>query len=305
MNLLNARHSGVLPEGNFTITLTSTNQQAEDINSLQLDQLKGKTWRFPGYTTGEFDNKSLPTSPVLELKTGAQVMLLNNDADGRWVNGSVGQITKINRRGGLSEVIKVKLSGGETVEVLPHTWELFKMRVGNGGLISDVVGTFNQYPIKLAWAVTIHKSQGKTFDRVIIDVGRGTFAHGQLYVALSRCRSLEGITLRQPLQPRHILLDPRVAIFHDKFRYQQAQAALPLMEKLAQLERAIAEGGTLEIEYLRGTAEWTKRKIRPQKVGDMEHAGKTFLGLEAEDVTAHNPGQPCLLRLDRIVGIKS
>lgn len=318
MNLLNARHSNgihrglVTPQdnevggssipGGFTITLTSTNQQAEEINTLRLEELKGKTWRFPGYTTGEFDNKSLPTLPVLELKTGAQVMLLNNDAEGRWVNGSVGKITKILRRSGLAEVVKVKLSEGETVDVLPHTWELFKMRVetGSGGLASEVVGTFNQYPIKLAWAVTIHKSQGKTFDQVIIDVGRGTFAHGQLYVALSRCRSLEGITLKQPLEPRHILLDPRVAMFHDRFRYQQAQAKLPEMEKIARLQQAIATGAGLEIEYLRGAGEWVKRHIKPLKVGDIKHSGKTFLGLEAEDLSTD---KPCLLRLDRIVNI--
>ena len=139
---------------------------------------------------------------------------MNNDRLGRWVNGTVGTIVEIGRAdGNHAAPIWVELATGETVDIYPHTWDMFEFRfdAGRGAIDTETVGSFTQYPLRLAWAVTIHKAQGKTFDKVILDIGRGTFAPGQLYVALSRCTSLEGLILKRKLEPRHVFMDPRVA----------------------------------------------------------------------------------------------
>ena len=120
-------------------------------------------------------------------------MMLTNDASKRWVNGTIGRITDIRSDDGGAPYIIAELADGEQVEITPYVWEIFRFYIDSNKLQSEAIGTFTQYPLTLAWAVTIHKSQGKTFDKVIIDIGRGTFAHGQMYVALSRCTSLEGI----------------------------------------------------------------------------------------------------------------
>ena len=111
--------------------------------------------------------------------------------------------------------VYARLSDGELVEIFPHTWDMFEFSFDkeSGKIESEEVGSFRQYPFRLAWAVTIHKAQGKTFDKVVLDIGRGTFSPGQLYVALSRCRSLEGLTLVRPVQRRHVFLDERVGKF--------------------------------------------------------------------------------------------
>jgi ATP-dependent exoDNAse (exonuclease V) alpha subunit len=196
------------------VYLTTTNSLADGINTSRLAALKGKEYSFPGVITGEFEERNLPTRHDLRIKFAAQVMLLNNDPLGRWVNGSLGQITDI-IHGEQGDAIRVRLSQGASVDVLPYTWEVFRYTYDKEAnrLDSETVGTFTQYPLRLAWAVTIHKAQGKTFSRVIIDVGQGTFSHGQLYVALSRCTALDGIVLKRPVLRRHVLLDERVGIF--------------------------------------------------------------------------------------------
>lgn len=142
-------------------------------------------------------------------------MLLNNDRERRWVNGSVGKVISINSVTGKDDVIVVELMGGDPVEVNRNRWDIFKFVYDQKErkLKPKITGSFVQYPIASAWAVTIHKSQGKTFRNVMIDLGRGTFANGQLYVALSRCTTLRGIVLRKPIERRHILTDPRIAEF--------------------------------------------------------------------------------------------
>ena len=118
-----------------------------------------------------------------------------------------------------TDVIIVELETGETVEVEPHTWEMFQFVLDRGTQTVDskTTGSFTQYPFKLAWAVTIHKAQGKTFDKVYVDLSTGTFAHGQLYVALSRCRTLEGLYLKRHIQPKDIILDERIVKFLENF----------------------------------------------------------------------------------------
>lgn len=199
------------------ITLTTTNRLADQINAERLARLPDRTYNFNAAVLGDFDKRIMPTDERLTLKEGAQVMLLNNDTHGRWVNGSIGRIARI---GGDDDgiAVEVELADGGEAEVLPHTWELFRHSLDehSGRLVSRKIGSFTQYPIMLAWAVTIHKSQGKTFDRVIIDTGSGTFAHGQLYVALSRCTSMNGIILRKRVEKRHMIMDRRITEFLER-----------------------------------------------------------------------------------------
>lgn len=201
-----------IPRGEYYISLTTTNAIADRVNQEQLAQLDGKVCERDGDLIGDFKEKDLPTRLTLKLKEGAQVMMLNNDSQGRWVNGTIGKITFLDEEGFGEGSVEVKLQGGNIVEVKPVTWEMFRFFFNEDtqGIESEVVGSFSQLPLKLAWAVTIHKSQGKTFDKVIIDIGNGTFSHGQIYVAMSRCTTFEGIVLRKPIYDHHVLLDPRV-----------------------------------------------------------------------------------------------
>jgi len=268
----------------FFISLTTTNDLASAINNERLSMINGEQYTYHGSLKGDFEIKSLPTSVEISLKTGAQVMLLNNDSMGRWINGSIGSIAGIEKnREGEPDIIWVELDDGETVDVLPYKWEMHEFHYDkkSGTVVSDVVGTFTQYPLKLAWAVTIHKSQGMTFDRVIIDIGRGTFSHGQLYVALSRCTSLEGIVLKKPIAKKHILMDRRVLDFVTKYQYKQAEKNLPVDEKISIIQKAIKDKKPLEIIYLKTKDEKSRRAIMPLFVGELEYNGRKFIGVQA------------------------
>ena len=210
------------PNEDFYICLTTTNLSARHINQLRLDKLEEPLFTFKATISGAFSREYLPTAIELELKNGAQVMLLNNDMSGRWVNGSVGRIAGIQTEEHPAAVL-VELSDGKIVRVTPYTWEIFRYYLEDGRLLSELVGSFTQYPLTLAWAVTIHKSQGKTFEKVMIDMGRGAFAHGQTYVALSRCTSLEGIILKQPLFKHHIWTDERIGVFMASLGAEKAE----------------------------------------------------------------------------------
>lgn len=215
--LLNRRFlPGFVPsEDNFFVYLTTTNAAADRINTYQLERVEGKEFCFQARREGTFDERSLPTKDFLQFKTGAQVMLLNNDPNGQWVNGSIGKVISVAEDLAETDMIQVELEEGKVVEVGPFTWEMFRFRFNDETqkLESESVGSFMQYPLKLAWAVTIHKSQGKTFSKVVLDIGTGAFAHGQTYVALSRCTSLEGIVLRRPISKRDIIVDPKIVDF--------------------------------------------------------------------------------------------
>jgi len=207
---LNERHNpdcDDIKTDDFVITLTTTNAAANEKNQKELEKLETKSQLFLGEVDGDFEDRSLPTSMSLELKEGAQVMMLSNDYVGGWVNGSIGKIIKIEFDDlELDDVLTIKLDTGKEVKITKHSWRIFRyfFNEETQKLDTEITGSFTQYPLRLAWAVTIHKSQGKTFDKVVIDIGKGAFAHGQVYVALSRCRSLEGITLKKPIQKRHI-----------------------------------------------------------------------------------------------------
>jgi len=279
------------PADECYIHLTSTNDLADRYNEEQLRKLKGRTWTSHGIVEGDFGKEFLPTAPELKLKKGAQVMLLNNDTWGRWVNGTIGKVTGFARDPEAGTLIRVRLNDGGTVEVAPFTWQIFRFVLKDGGLESEAVGTFTQFPLRLAFAVTIHKSQGKTFERAIIDVGRGTFAPGQIYVALSRCTSLEGIVLRKPLRRQHILLDWAVVRYLTRSQYDQAAKSQTLEDKVRILGEAIRCRQPLEMVYLKGSDVKSRRTVKPLHLGEMEYEGHPFLGLEAW----------CLKRRDRRV----
>lgn len=200
------------PEEGY-ITLCARNATADRINRQALEQLPGREMTFLAEVKGQFDPNLYPTEAALRLREGAQVMFVKNDLERQYVNGTIGKVTGL---GAAQITVLVEEENGKkrNIEVTPVEWEILRYKAGSDGEIdTEVVGSFRQYPLKLAWAVTIHKSQGKTFDRVVIDLGSGAFEHGQLYVALSRCRTLEGIVLRQPIRQRDIITDERVSDF--------------------------------------------------------------------------------------------
>ncbi|MBN2265384.1 MAG: AAA family ATPase [Candidatus Aminicenantes bacterium] len=303
--LLNSRLDPAFapPDGEFYITLTSTNDLAAVRNREKPAALPGRARRYEGFIEGDFDRRSLPTDETLELKAGAQVMLLTNDRKGRFVNGTIGRVAKIRKVRDADDVVTVELPDGEEIDLSPATWELYRFQYDaeSDRIESEPIGSFTQYPLRLAWAVTIHKSQGKTFDRVVIDIGRGAFAHGQVYVALSRCTSFEGLVLRTPIRRSHIWMDWRIVRFLTRFQYKKAEEALPAADRRALVLSAIREGRDLEIVYLKPDDTKTRRRIRPQALGMMEYCGKPFEGLRA---FCHKRGEDRTFRLDRILDIK-
>ena len=292
------------PDGKFYITLTSTNDLAAARNREKLASLPGRARRYEGFIEGEFDRRSLPTEEALELKRGAQVMLLTNDRKGRFVNGTIGRVSEITKAPDADgdDVVTVELPDGDEVDLSPNTWELFRFQYDSEAdrIESESVGAFTQYPLRLAWAVTIHKSQGKTFDRVVIDIGRGAFAHGQVYVALSRCTTFEGLVLRTPIRKSHIWMDWRIVRFLTRFQYKKAEEALPVAGKRVLLLEAIRDARELEIVYLKPDDTKSRRRIRPESVEMMEYHGKRFEGLRAY---CHKRGDCRTFRLDRILEI--
>jgi ATP-dependent DNA helicase PIF1 len=302
---LNSRHVPDFnpQEGDYAIYLTSTNAQALKRNQERLDGLPGRHFQSAGFLEGNFDASALPTEKVLELKPGAQVMLLSNDPFGRWVNGSLGKIIRLPEQAGAEEPIQVELDDHERVQVTPYTWEIFHYSYDARSLsiFSEAVGAFTQYPLKLAWAITIHKSQGKTFPKAVIDIGRGTFAHGQVYVALSRCTHLAGVTLSRPIQKHHILMDRRVVTFLTQFQYRKSEEAMGYDEKVRFIREALENNRNLDIVYLKPDDTKSRRRIRPEAVERMEYRGREFEGLRAFCYERQDQRH---FRIDRILELK-
>lgn len=200
------------PEDEFWLTLTTTNRIATARNRAALDRLPGELYASQAVMTGDMDQADPPNDIRLEYKLGAQVMLLANDPMDRFVNGTLGVIVAIATDHGVP-VVTIRTGDGSRVEVGPHTWEVTRPYVDGGRIRQEVVGTFQQLPFRLAWAITIHKSQGQTVDRLVVDLSGGTFAYGQLYVALSRCTSMDGLVLRREVIPKDLKTDQRVRRF--------------------------------------------------------------------------------------------
>jgi len=196
-----------------TVILTTTNSLANAINQDRLSKLPGKEITYNAKATGKFEESAYPADTSLKLKKGAQVILIKNDPAKQWVNGTLAKVVALS-----SDSIVVDINGREC-DIPVVKWQKIEYSYNEeeDKIEDEVVGDFEQYPIKLAWAITIHKSQGQTFDKVIIDLGRGAFTHGQLYVALSRCTSLEGIRLKRPVIHSDIIFDQRIYEFKNRF----------------------------------------------------------------------------------------
>ncbi|MCX5680693.1 MAG: ATP-binding domain-containing protein, partial [Candidatus Omnitrophica bacterium] len=196
-----------------TVILTTTNNLAATINKERLSKLPGKEITYEAMSTGKFDESAYPTETSLKLKKGAQVILIKNDPNKQWVNGTLAKVVALS-----NESIVVDINGN-ICDVPVVKWQKieYSYNEDEDRIEDEVVGDFAQYPLKLAWAITIHKSQGQTFDKVVIDLGNGAFTHGQLYVALSRCTCLDGISLKRPVTKRDIIFDDRIYDFKERF----------------------------------------------------------------------------------------
>ena len=210
LDTLNSRLHAYEDDGE-TIRLTTHNAQADGVNTRKLDALDAEMHHFEAEVEGEFPENIYPTDCVLSLKEGAQVMFVRNDAEGQYYNGKIGKVVSIKSNG----TIEVEAAGGgDSIWVNPVEWENIQYELNEEGeIVPVVVGRYRQLPLRIAWAITIHKSQGLTFDRVIIDAS-AAFAFGQVYVALSRCRSLDGISLESPVRLSGICSDMHVADFN-------------------------------------------------------------------------------------------
>ncbi|QQS34782.1 MAG: AAA family ATPase [Ignavibacteriales bacterium] len=269
MALLNSRHKDNKGEHVDSIFLTSRKNIARQINKDKLENLPGKKYSLVGTLSGKYakdkdsDNDklddNLPAPHNLELKIGAQVMMLRNDPAKRWVNGSIGKIVKID-----DNKIVINLYGNR-YNVEKESWKEVEFVLNNKTkeIEEKIIAGFSQFPIQLAYAMTIHKSQGKTFDKITIDIGSGAFAHGQIYVALSRCKTLEGIILNNPIQNKDIIVDPRVIEY-----YKTNSTPVPVIKPepqdfqpiiLNQLKSAIDNGSTVKILYENLNGETTER----------------------------------------------
>lgn len=199
---------------NFTMTLATRRDMVDYINETHLEAIDKPSFTFTGTIKGDFPDNSLPTDMELSLKEGAQVVFIKNDPDKRWVNGTIGRVTTL-----AADLLEVKLENGAIYTLTPEKWSNIKYTYDSRTkkIEEEELGSFTQYPVKLAWALTVHKSQGLTFNNVIIDIGRGAFAGGQTYVALSRCRSFDGLTLKSTVADRDIFVNPTIINFSHTF----------------------------------------------------------------------------------------
>ena len=264
---LNTRTGAPRKEGEFYIHLTPTNRQADAINEAKLNELASPLHIAKADVEGVFTRDYYPTAEELSFKQGAQIMFLNNDMKNRWVNGSVGHIEDITEDSAGKPVGRVRLHDShKLVRVLPYTWEIFRYKKDGDHISSESVGSFTQFPFRLAWAITIHKSQGKTFQNVEIDFGRGAFFFFFVYDALSRCNTLDGISLTRPPRCEDILTDYRIFEFLNQCRPLDEQLPLSAYNKKQILSAAISRRQKLETLYQKIDGTRSRRIIIPLAV---------------------------------------
>jgi ATP-dependent DNA helicase PIF1 len=208
-----------------SILLTPTNEAANYINKSKLVEIEGDEFVFEGVVQGKFKEKDTPTDVNLSIKVGARVMCVANDLKGQYVNGSLGWVVDV-ADSDESACVTVQLDDVvEPVKIDTYTWNIHRSKFNKRTheLTQEEIGSFKQIPLRLAWAVTIHKSQGKTFNKVTLDLGRGAFAAGQIYVALSRCRDFEGLSLIKPVTMSQLKANDDVANYFDNILGQPAE----------------------------------------------------------------------------------
>lgn len=203
----------------LVITLAAYNNIVDRINQKRLAEIESDEMVYEGVVDGKFEENKFPVEQQLRLKVGAQVMFTRNDLQRRWVNGTLGKVVSLS-----DDDVQVETEYGETYSVQTCTWESIKYEYDSEEhkLRKEVLGTFEQYPLKLAWAITVHKSQGMTFDKMYLDLSRGIFAKGQLYVALSRVRSLNGLYLSEGIRPEYASTEPEVIAYANGFNDEHA-----------------------------------------------------------------------------------
>ncbi len=226
----------------FIITVATKKEVVNHINESRLKELPGEIFRFQGTIQGEFPESGLPTQKELELKENAQIIFLKNDTEKRWCNGTIGIVSGIT---GDNQIIVLLEDGSEHL-LEREVWENIRYTYNEKEkkIEEEVLGSFIQYPVRLAWAITIHKSQGLTFDRVVVDLSGGVFAGGQTYVALSRCRSLEGMVLKRPVNQSDVFVKKEIVDFSRQYNNQilvekamkHAQADILYSETLRQFK---------------------------------------------------------------------
>ncbi len=239
IKLLNSRYDAAY-NGNsdsFTMTLATRRDTVDAINTDHMNALKTPEFTFSGKIEGTFPDNDLPTNKELTLKQGAQVMFIRNDKDCRWYNGSIGKVCSLS-----DQEIVVEMENGNRYSLEKEQWEKNQYSYDDREkkVIENLLGTFEQFPVKPAWALTVHKSQGLTFDKIVIDFAGGAFTSGQTYVALSRCTSLEGITLLKPISERDIILSIAVVEFSRQFNNQALIDSALNQERAEQLFRKAA-----------------------------------------------------------------
>lgn len=256
------------------ITLATRRDQVDFINEKKLAELPGEEYVSVGKIEGDFPESSLPTQLNLSIKEQAQVIFIDNDYERRWVNGTIGMVSGIDENGN----VYVLLESGVEHLVEPTSWRNYKYKYNEKEkrIEEEIVGTFEQLPIRLAWAITVHKSQGLTFSRVVVDLTGGVFAGGQTYVALSRCTSLEGLVLKSKISSLDIFIRKEIVEFSQIFNNQ------------ALIEKSIKESEA-ELQY--------GRAAQGFRQGNMKEAVEAFAAAVSKRNELDNPMVQRLLRL--------
>lgn len=278
INSLNERLDEKFGADDGYVYLMTTNRDANALNEKKLAELKTEEHEFWASIEGKVEQNMYPSEEILRLKEGAQIMFVSNDSDRRWVNGTIGTILSIDP---VMEIVTVETLDGKRVEVQPFVWEISRYVFKNKKFEREMIGSYTQLPLKLAWAMTIHKSQGKTFDKVVLDLGRGSFAHGQTYVALSRCTSLDGLVLKKPVRSSDVRIEYAVQKFLTQHQYQLSQRHWPESVKQEVLEEVIRANKLVKIVYLKGKDVRSERIIQPLTVESMSFKGHKFIGVIA------------------------
>ena len=260
--LLNRRVVKPEPKDGMVITLASLNKTADGINQQRLAEIDSEEFTYEGTIAGKFDAKKLPVELNLHLKVGAQVMFTRNDQQKRWANGTLAKVAKLTK-----DEIHVTLNNGETYVVPCASWDSMSYEYDRDSrkLKKEVTGTFTQYPLKLAWAITIHKSQGMTFDKMSLDLSRGLFADGQLYVALSRVRSLEGLYLTKEVISRYAHTSQEIIAYASD--YNDEKLINDEMESGKAVYRALQEN-----DYDEAAIQYLLLMCKKAQAGDIKEA---------------------------------